>query len=278
MARDPAWHTPETESLVRLSYSLHEELAHEFDGESSWGYRRLRALTLVKDLRKSQEALVEECSIRGVHPEPPSLGEEPTDLEWLQGYGIRSIELVAKEDGAAQVDPALFTKRIFQVALEAKVKYIKGRPTSWNNDSRLLQISTKEGEVAIPCDSLVIAAGPWSAIITEELLSMTIPISYLPGHSIHIRPSQPVPAHVVHGRLLGKGLTTTPCIFPWRDGLVYVGGENVGAPLPGGTYDVEIDPRAIQKLIQTSREVSRMLAEGVVERKQVFTFLRLSRI
>ncbi|KAF8583010.1 hypothetical protein K439DRAFT_1634785 [Ramaria rubella] len=101
------------------------------------------------------------------------------------------------------------------------------------------------------------------------LLGMDVPVLELPGHSILIRPREPLPAHAVFAEVYAPGVTGTPELFVRPNGHVSVAGENEGAPLPEGTKDVEIDSGAIDKLVKASAAISESLAAGTVEVEQV---------
>ncbi|KIJ52388.1 hypothetical protein M422DRAFT_64893 [Sphaerobolus stellatus SS14] len=263
----PEWYSQGTESLARLSYGLHEELALEFGGDTVYGYRKLQALELVKDIDEKGDC--QQGDVSGIYSQPAALDEEPTGIQWLQDSTVKRLKLLTKEDSTAQVDPALFTNTIFEKSKSEKVAYIKGKPISWDENSEMLSISTEHETCSVPCDCLVTTAGPWSAGVVKQLIGVEIPVGSLPGHSILIRPSEAVPPQAIHACLYGKDVVSRPVCFTWSNGLVYIGGENVGLPLPtNGTEDIQIDSAAIEKLINTSKELSKVLAKGAIERKQ----------
>ena len=266
------WHGPGTASLARLSFKLYQDLAQEFNGEETFGYGRLRSFSLTKTASVN---VPHDPIIHAFRPHLKGTQQHaPADTEWLQDSTVDSLERISDESTTAQVIPGPFTQKMFEEAKSAHVKYVKGCPLSWNQEEKWLDVSTADGNIRIPCNNILITAGPWSARVSKQLLGVEIPISYLPGHSIIIRPSSPLPHHAVFARIYGDNLTLTPELWCRQNGLVYVAGENSGAPLPEGTDSVELDPASIQKLVNASREISSSLAEGTIEAQQVGLFTR----
>jgi glycine/D-amino acid oxidase-like deaminating enzyme len=269
------WHGSATSSLAELSYALHQQLAQELNGETVYGYRKLTSLNVRARASNSQEkpsanpALAD--SDLEFRPKPPSQGLIQT--QWLEGPTIESVGIVAGEDTTAQVHPELFTKTLFEKARARGVEYLKGWPRSWDeqsNGSKTLSVDASDGPKEIPVDTLILTAGPWTGRVAKQLLDLDIPISNLPGHSILIRPSEPLPAHAVFASVYGAaGVTGSPELFVRPDGLVYFAGENTGALLPEGTADVKLNPDAIQKLVKSSSIISDSLANGKIEVEQV---------
>jgi len=265
------WHGPRTASLAELSYRLHEQLANELDGKKAYGYRRLTTLELcVRVNKESTNPLVD--PIFATRPElqrRSGLGTPHT--EWLRGPNFENLDLLAEEgeNSTAQLHPLHFTKTLFKKAQEGGVKYIKGQPESWEEDSKYLKINTPNGLQNIVADTLVIAAGPWSSRVSKTLFNLELPIFNHPGHSILIRPTDTPPAFAVFAQVHASEVTETPEFFSRPDGHIYVAGENQGPPLPEGTADVEIDPKAIRKLLNAASKVSNVLSNGVVEVEQL---------
>lgn len=271
------WHGPATASLAKLSYSLHQQLAEELNGESVYGYRKVTCLSAHVQVPDFPEVhLVDPVlSQKGCVPHrplPSSTRDGSTvQTQWLQGPNIKSIGLVSEEDSTAQVHPLLFTRTLWDKARARGVRYFKGRPTFWDQDTKTLKVNTPDGPKTLPAETLVITAGPWSSRVTKQLLGVEIPIFDLPGHSILVRPSfsDPLPAQAVFTQTNQPGVTGTPELFVRPDGLVYIAGENDGAPLPEGTADVKPEALHIRKLALASAEISDSLRFGTVEVRQV---------
>lgn len=262
------WHDPRTASLARLSYALYQDLAGEFDGDTVFGYGQLQSFSLKKSTESAKDTLA--AHIHQFRLQPPSLGTAALDaVGWLQDVRVQSLDVISKEDTTAQVNPAAFTRTLFHESQKAGVTYCHGRATSLNEETKTLNVFTSDGEIQIPIDKLIITCGPWSGKVAKKLLNLDIPISYLPGHSILIRPSESVPPQAIFSQILGENMSLSPEIFVWRNGMVYVAGENNGPPLPDGTSSVKVDPTAIDKLINASKELSSLLANGAIEVQQV---------
>src|SRR5271156_4078361 len=85
----------------------------------------------------------------------------------------------------------------------------------------------------IPCDSVVLAAGPWTGPLSKFLLpDNPIPISSYAGHSLVIRPSTPVSADCLFMTLTTRKSSYHPEIFPRATGEIYICGVNENLPLP----------------------------------------------
>lgn len=150
--------------------------------------------------------------------------------------------------------------------------------------------------VELPFDHLLIAAGPWSAAVCEQLSLPSIPLTNLPGHSLLIRPalslftpssnssSSDLPSEAVFAGISGavggvhastsglargltdqekrEGYTRSPELFVRANGLIYVAGEN-SIPEKGGPQRREGLPN---KLPDTVDGVKNLLDERCVGR------------
>jgi glycine/D-amino acid oxidase-like deaminating enzyme len=63
-------------------------------------------------------------------------------------------------------------------------------PTSLDQGTRTVHITSAKGELAVPYDRLIFSVGPWSAPTARSLGLPVPPVSNLPGHSILIRPAR----------------------------------------------------------------------------------------
>ena len=261
--------------MARLSYSLHQQLAREHDGENVYGYRTLKCLNAhvrVPDSSHGDQLVDPILARSGIQLRrlPPGMGAAST--KWLQGRNVTSLDLLSEEDTTAQVHPLLFTRTLWDTARARGVRYVKGCPSSWDQDAKTLTVDTSAGPREYQADTLVVAAGPWSGLVTKQLLGLHVPIFDLPGHSVLIRPSEPLPAHAVFAQVHMPGATETTELFARPDGLVYIAGENNGAPLPEGTADVKVDDSLVRRLTSASAAISDALRLGTVEAQQVIAF------
>jgi glycine/D-amino acid oxidase-like deaminating enzyme len=119
-------------------------------------------------------------------------------------------------------DPFLFTNFLLDKAKSKGVEFLAATATSLSIESGKvtgIEVDCAGENMTLRCDSLVIAAGPWSGPLSTSKfrLPKPIPITSYAGHSILVRPS----------------ITTTPdCLF-----------MIVRTPL-GSTYRAEIIPRS----------------------------------
>ena len=85
----------------------------------------------------------------------------------------------------------------------------------------------------IPCDCVVLAAGPWTGPLSKSLLpDNPIPISSYAGHSLIIRPSTPFTSDCIFMSLRTRKSSYHPEIFPRTSGEIYICGVNDILPLP----------------------------------------------
>jgi glycine/D-amino acid oxidase-like deaminating enzyme len=135
------------------------------------------------------------------------------------------------------------------------MRIIIGKATSLDKANKAITVNNEE----ISYGKLLVTCGPWSGRVGKELGINNIPVSELPGHSIHIKPApgwpdslegqsifagvedsidDTVDAIAWHGGEGWKGKCTPSIELCSRKGYVYVAGEN-GTPskskdLPGG--------------------------------------------
>ncbi|GJJ08067.1 hypothetical protein Clacol_002274 [Clathrus columnatus] len=307
LAKD--WHSRESASLGRLSFELHTSLAQSLGGKDVYGYRRVSSFGGVVDVEDlssgvgKQSNLEDQKQDEGINTHivnvpratptrtHPSALDTPIELDlptWIRAAD--SFPLVADEETTAQVHPYLFTQVLFKECLKLGVRYAQGHALKWNRDGGLLGIispdvsanSGMETKKTLSATTLIIAAGPWSGRVANELLEIDIPMTYLPGHSIILQPPTPGqgPAHSVFVEIrqlarslnnkeaVHENITQTPEIFFRPDGTIYVAGENTGPPLPDGTKEVNdiIDPESIAKL---QRSIQLLGVQGEQIQKQL---------
>jgi glycine/D-amino acid oxidase-like deaminating enzyme len=136
----------------------------------------------------------------------------------------------------------------------------------------------------LPCNDLIVTAGPWTSHVLKILGLPSLPIGNLPGHSIIVRPSAgtTISPTAVFSSIYGANqlkqngkekdrTTESPELFPRPDGTVYVAGENNAAPMPEDPAEVAglMESEIADRLVRATRHVSFALAEGKVETRQV---------
>ncbi|KAI0104417.1 FAD dependent oxidoreductase [Daldinia grandis] len=214
------WAFPQ--SIVPLSFQLHDELAKEYGGDKRWGYRRCYASQI--DCQARLPPGFSSRAADGKHigeAEPVRNGAEqrskglhkdhkkeikalqklgaPEDLDWLDTEdALTAYEGMGTPDNTAQVHPELFTRSMAQLAEEKGVKIVTGaRVTAINKtpDDRRVESVTyeKDGkEEILPTTHCVVAAGPWTSRLLPEM-----PINAARAHSVVIKTPKPVSAYAL---------------------------------------------------------------------------------
>jgi glycine/D-amino acid oxidase-like deaminating enzyme len=199
------------QSLGKLSYALHAELAEELEGSTQYGYRKTPSLTM--NVQRGQ---------RGWGEELPS---DPV-RSWLNADNVSDIDVV-DEDGTAQVHPEQFCLTLLKECERDGVKVVTGRAESVEGtEGGPSRIHHSNGTVT--ADSIVLCAGPWTGTLTRELFDILIPVTELAGHSVVLKTSRPIPPLAIFASVVdreGKS-TTTPELFSRPDGTIYIAGEN----------------------------------------------------
>jgi glycine/D-amino acid oxidase-like deaminating enzyme len=119
---------------------------------------------------------------------------------------------------------------------------------------------------SVPCDNLVIAAGPWTWPVSDKLLGKTIHILPYAGTSLIVNLKKPVTADCLFMNLTTQKSSYHPEIFPRGSGKVFIGGVNFDLPLPASP-DQAI-PR--QRDLDDLRDIAdAVLDEYTIEAEQV---------
>ncbi|KAK5626376.1 hypothetical protein RRF57_002091 [Xylaria bambusicola] len=209
------WAFPQ--SIVPLSFRLHDELAREHDGARRWGYRRCWASQIDCKARLPPGidggASVQPSSAdgehagasKGLHKDHKKAAAElrklgvPDDLDWVDtADSLRAYDNIGTPDNTAQVHPELFTRSMAQLAEDAGVRIVIGaRVTAINRSSDESQVESvtykKDGEeITHPTNHCVVAAGPWTRLLLPE-----IPVSASRAHSVVIKSPRAISAYAL---------------------------------------------------------------------------------
>lgn len=200
------------QSLGRLSYELHSQLAEELNGENRFGYRKVSSLSMQVEKGRGQTS-----------------ESSKTDLlkAWLDGKNVTKIEVI-DDQGTAQVHPQLFCHTLLEECQKNGVCLIKGRANSVKKiEKGQLQVNLDDGQNVI-VEKLAFCTGPWTGKVLKEMLNVDIPIYELAGHSIVLKTSKPLPPLALFATVLDKDdkSTITPELFSRPDGTIYIAGEN----------------------------------------------------
>ncbi|KAI0459152.1 FAD dependent oxidoreductase [Xylaria acuta] len=279
------WAFPQ--SIVPLSFRLHDELAREHGGEQLWGYRRCWASQVDCKARLPPGLLSsggtattqpEAGASKGLHKDhkkdSAALRKRgvPDDLDWVESLG--AYDNIGTPENTAQVHPELFTRAMAKLAEDAGVRIVTGaRVTAINrspDESRVESVTyEKDGEQTThPATDCVVAAGPWTRRLLPE-----IPVSASRAHSVVIRTPRPVSAYALFTAIkLPVGFRTPvpetaehgavqltpprgeqivePEIYARPDGTAYsCGPTDDMAPLPLTTAEVEVDVARCEDII-----------------------------
>jgi glycine/D-amino acid oxidase-like deaminating enzyme len=136
-------------------------------------------------------------------------------------------------------------------------------------DGMVMQVHAKRRDgstLSIPCDNVVIAAGPWTGPLSEKLLPKRIPVTSYAGHSIIIRPSATLSADCLFMTLSTRKASYHPEIFPRPSGQLYLCGVNENLPLPPTPVDAIPRSKDISKLKDIA---DTLFSEYTLEKEQL---------
>src|SRR5437660_170061 len=86
-------------------------------------------------------------------------------------------------------DPYRFTLFLLEEAKSKGVQFLQGKVSSLSIvDGRVSEVEVllveNDLSVSLPCDNVVIAAGPWTGPLSKSLLPKPIPVTSDAGHSV----------------------------------------------------------------------------------------------
>ncbi|WWD16036.1 hypothetical protein CI109_100461 [Kwoniella shandongensis] len=261
LAKD--WHGSATASLSAMSFELHKSLAEEFGGKEKWGYRTVDTLSIETDAtRKSKK---------------------PAPLPWLPAGLVHSSRPLGGHSTTAQVHPRLFTTFFSEKFLsQPSTSLILGTATSLSTtpspssssgepSPRSVGITTPEGEQKeVEADVVVIAAGPWTGKLAEQLLGPKVGgrlgVQGHRAHSVVLKTKEDLSATCLFTSMtLEDGSAGEPEVYARPDGTTYICGAGDDEPLPPTAAEVKPSPSAITKLHAQAQALSPVFtsAEGV---------------
>lgn len=210
------WAFPQ--SIVQLSFRLHDALAQEHGGAERWGYRRCWASQVHCKARlppgleggssgqqpSSAEGQKKGAS-KGLHKDHKKdsaalrkLGV-PDELDWVDTTeSLSAYDNIGTPDNTAQVHPELFTRSMAQLAEDAGVHIVTGaRVTAINrsaDDSRVESVTYEKNgeETTHPTTDCVVAAGPWTRRLLPE-----IPVKASRAHSVVVKAPRALSAYAL---------------------------------------------------------------------------------
>ncbi|WVN86753.1 uncharacterized protein L203_101925 [Cryptococcus depauperatus CBS 7841] len=244
LAKD--WHGTATSSLSAMSYDLHAALAKEFNGKENWGYRTVDTLSIEFDsTRKSRK---------------------PSPLPWLSPGRVHAYRALGSHNTTAQIHPGLFTTVISEKflaqpstslvnATAESLKLEDGRPKS-------VGVVSSEGEkTEIEADIVVLAAGPWTGRLAEQLLGEQVGgrlgVQGHRAHSIILKTKEKLSATCLFTSMtMEDGSIGVPEVYARPDGTTYICEAGDDEPLPDNAADINPSKTAIAKLHKQSHTLS----------------------
>jgi glycine/D-amino acid oxidase-like deaminating enzyme len=222
LAKD--WHGTPTASLSAMSYDLHAELAEKYGGAEKWGYRTVDTLSVEVDA---------------------SAKKRTPSVPWA--HNVVSSRKLGGHDTTAQVHPGLLTRFLAEQFLTRPNTRIE---IARVESLRAAAVVTDKGE--IPADCVVLAAGPWTGRLAEQILGKRARKLGVQGHRAHsiIVQADVSPHCLFTSMTLDDGSMGEPEVYPRPDGTVYICGAGDSEPLPDTAADVQVSHTAIAKLHQ----------------------------
>lgn len=199
--------------ITALGFGMHAELARTLPDESGveYGYR----LTPRVLVAKNDDEAVEGRALAAQLPAAPASGgwldaeELNRRTGWVDRVEVGGVELPS----LGQLDPYRFTLALVTAAERRGATVRSGTVDGMRvEDGRVTGVSV--GGRMRDADIVVLAAGPWSAVI-EQWTDVRIPVTPLKGQIVKVRPSTP----------LGQFCVTNAgnyCLTK-DDGIVYIG-------------------------------------------------------
>ncbi|KAE8225732.1 hypothetical protein CF319_g1563 [Tilletia indica] len=258
------WHDDDTASLAELSFRLHSELADEHDGQTKWGYRRL----------KTYDAYIDNT----ITPANHDVGE----LDWIDPSVLSSEpNVLGDENTTAQVTPGLLSEFLIQHARDKLNVSIRlgtaVRHIQTDQDGRVASVLATEGggnPEEIAATDIIVCAGPWTGDFFHNSIEATSPLRNLPfvrtatriegkrAHSIIVKGMRRTGNHALFVTKMSYRAARSavkagsPEFYCRADGTVYICGAADGEHLPHTADDVEVSDRQIEKLVEQAAVIS----------------------
>jgi glycine/D-amino acid oxidase-like deaminating enzyme len=157
---------------------------------------------------------------------------KPAPVPWLPDGTVLASRVLGTTATTSQVHPEQFTKFILSKFLERpNTSLIIGSATSLTRSTtgepESLVISTKEGDRSVPCDTLVLAAGPWTGRLASILLNgkaaARCQVEGQRAHSIVLHSQEALSAHALFTDMtLRDGSRAEPEVYCRPDGTAYM--------------------------------------------------------
>lgn len=203
---------------------------------------------------------------------------QASPVKWLPEGTVHHSRALGNHKTTAQVQPYKFTHHmlgLFQQRPGTKLVHATATgytPPKGNASPGQVTVTTKDGsEQTLSCTHLVLAAGPWTGQVAQQLLPKltSTNIASITGsraHSIILRTKEPLTAHALFTDMtLEDGDMAEPEVYPRPDGTVYVCGLSDNEPLPSSSGQVKPDPFSIELLHTQASALSHIFDSSQAE-------------
>ncbi|KAH7320757.1 FAD dependent oxidoreductase [Stachybotrys elegans] len=270
---------PETAPLGVLSFQLHAEFADFARGRERYQYTRQTVFRVTPN------------NFTGVSSPPDTWGPSPpVDVSisslptWLKTQPNWTAQRLATAPNGAHIDSAEFCAWMYEGCKKLGVNFaFSSNVTSIALDTasqrfKSVQVQQPDGTSrTLPCDALVIAAGPWSDRVFSSLfpsarIKLPFHIEGSAGHHFRVRTPGWTPwdthdvgsQQVFPGNVMPGNDSLDITSFP--NGQLYVGGYGaIPEPLPDLADAVEPQPSKIQAMVQLTRQFLGVPQDQVLE-------------
>ncbi len=272
---------PEADSLGKLSWNLHRQLARMHKGRAVWGYREV----MVYKLQRPTYSNASEGVLGSMYPVAPL----PT---WYRDLGRHASILVSSHEHAARMlvspmpakypqliigsNPVDFCKFLqkkceemgVQILLDTTITSVE--VTHGSLKSVTIACNKKRG--TLDCRSLVIAAGPWSESVLSGLFPdsrVRIPSNKQSSSGNYMIVKVPgwdgtQDTRVCHQIYLEDLFGLKVDISSRPDGTLYIGGTlSAQEELPETSTDVRPQPKYVREMKKLVESVLRCSSDDI---------------
>lgn len=260
LARD--WFSPPVAGLGELSFALHQKLAEEHDGASSWGYSKSTGISISQPGSKTRgEDWLFEGTSRAQSAVSLAIRAADANPAWLASS--EHGEVISGSDTTAQLDPLQLCQFLLKQCIARGVLFHQpAKATRIKSNNGVLTgiyISESGTEKLIPCQKILIASGVWSPAVFDKLFpsaSINLPITSLAGHSLVLRSSRWKPDDMgdCHAIFTTSPDGWSPELFSRRGGELYLAGFNSGTiPIPELASETVVQEDHIKAMIKAAK-------------------------
>lgn len=263
LARD--WFSSSVAGLGELSFVLHQRLAEEHDGATSWGYSGSTGISTSQSGSKTRgEDWLFEGTTRAQAASSLAIQATNAGPAWLASSACSGqAEIISNPNTTAQVDPLRLCQFLLKQCIARGVVFHRpAKATRVKSDNGILTgvyITESGTEKLVLCQKILIACGVWSPIAFNELFpsaSISLLITSLAGHSLILRSPRWKPEDIGDCHAI---FTTTPDgwspeLFSRRGGELYLAGLNSSIiPIPKLASETVVQGDDIEAMIKTAR-------------------------